>query len=75
MFIKREKLAIEKERSDEKLKIEKERIMIEKKKFEMTESLEDERIMMIDTSGLIGAQKAFYELLQEEIMARRSSRN
>ena len=75
MFIKREKLAIEKERSDEKLKIEKERIMIEKKKFEMTERLEDERIMMIDTSGLTGAQKAFYELLQEEIMARRSSRN
>ena len=58
MFIKREKLAIEKERSDEKLKIEKERIMIEKKKFEMTERLEDERIIMIDTSGLTGAQKA-----------------
>ena len=75
MFIKREKLAIEKERSDEKLKIEKERIMIEKKKFEMTERLEDERIIMIDTSGLTEAQKAFYELLQEEIMARRSSRN
>ena len=59
----------------EKLKIEKERIIIEKKKFEMTERLEDERIMMIDTSGLTGVQKAFYELLQEEIMARRSSRN
>ena len=64
MFIKREKLAIEKER-----------IMIEKKKFEMTERLEDERIIMIDTSGLTGAQKAFYELLQKEIMVRRSSRN
>ena len=64
MFIKREKLAIEKER-----------IMIEKKKFEMTEMLEKERIMIIDTSGLTGAQKAFYELLQKEIMVRRSSRN
>ena len=75
MFIEREKLAIEKKRSEEKLKIEKERIMIEKKKFEMTERLEEERIMMIDTSGLTGAQKAFYEQLQEEIMARQSSRN
>ena len=75
MFIEREKLAIEKEKSEEKLKIEKERVMIEKKKFEMTERLEEERIMMKDTSGLTGAQKAFYEQLQEEIMARRSSRN
>ena len=73
--LEEEKLAIEKESREEKLKIEKERIMIEKKKFEMTERLEDERIIMIDTSGLIGAQKAFYELLQEEIMARQSSRN
>ena len=70
MFIEREKLAIKKESREEKLKIAKERIMIEKKKFEMTERLEEERIMMIDTSGLTGAQKAFYEQLQEEIMAR-----
>ena len=75
IFIKREKLAIEKERNEEKLKIEKERIMIKKKKFEMIERLEKERIMTIDTSGLTGAQKAFYKQLQEEIMARRSSRN
>ena len=73
--LEEEKLAIEKESREEKLKIEKERIMIEKKKFEMIERLEAERIMMIDTSGLTGAQKAFYELLQEEIMARQSSRN
>ena len=75
MLIEREKLAIEKERSEEKLKIEKERVMIEKKKFEMEYMLEEERIMMKDTSGLIGEQKAFYEQLQEEIMARRSLRN
>ncbi|KAK4607190.1 hypothetical protein RGQ29_001133 [Quercus rubra] len=75
MCFEREKLAIEKESKEEKLKIEKERIMIEKKKFEMTERLEEERIMMIDTSGFTGAQKVFYEQLQEEIMARRSSRN
>ena len=75
MFIEREKLAIEKESREEKLKIAKERIMIEKKKFEMTERLEEERIMMIDTSGLTGTQKAFYEQLQEEIMARQSSCN
>ena len=68
LFIEREKLAIEKERSEEKLKI-------EKKKFEMEYMLEEERIMMKDTSGLNGAQKVFYEQLQEEIMARRSSRN
>ena len=68
MFIEREKLAIEKEKSEEKLKI-------EKKKFEMTERLEDGRIMMKDISGLTGVQKVFYEQLQEEIMARRSSRN
>ena len=48
MFIEREKLAIEKEKSEEKLKI-------EKKKFEMTERLEEERNMMIDTSGFTGA--------------------
>ena len=75
MSIEREKLAVEKEKNDEKLKIEKEKVMIEKKKFEMTERLEEERIMMKGTSGLTGAQKAFYEQLQEEIMARRSSRN
>ena len=75
MCFEREKLAIEKESKEEKLKIEKERIIIEKKKFEMTERLEEERIMMIDTSGFTGAQKLFYEQLQEEIMARRSSRN
>ncbi|KAL4605745.1 hypothetical protein ACB092_09G052600 [Castanea dentata] len=75
MFIEREKLTIEKERSEEKLKIEKEKVMIEKKKFEMQYMLEEERIMMKDTSGLTGAQKAFYEQLQEEIMAKRSSRN
>ena len=70
MFIKREKLAIEKERSEEKLKIEKERVIIEKKKFNMEYMLKEDRIMMKDTSGLTGAQKAFYEQLQEEIMAR-----
>ena len=48
MFIEREKLAIEKEKSEEKLKI-------EKKKFEMTKRLEEERIMMIDISSLTGA--------------------
>ena len=49
--------------------------MIEKKKFEREERLEEKRIMMIDTSGLTGTQKAFYEQLQEEIMAKRRSRN
>ena len=63
MFIEREKLAIEKERSEEKLKIEKERVMIEKKKFETVYMLEEENIMMKDTSGLTEAQKAFYEQL------------
>ena len=75
MSFEREKLAIEKESREEKLKIEKERMMIEKKKFEREERLEEERIMMIDTSGLTGTQKAFYEQLQEEIMAKRRSRN
>ena len=32
--------------------------------------LEEERIMMKDTSALTGAQKSFYEKIQEEIMAR-----
>ena len=63
MFIEREKLAIEKERSEEKLKIEKERVMIEKKKFEMIERLKEKRVMMKDIRGLTGAQKAFYEQL------------
>ena len=31
--------------------------------------LEEERIKMKDTSGLTRIQKAFYEQLQEEIMA------
>nr|POE49997.1 hypothetical protein CFP56_33339 [Quercus suber] len=75
MSIEREKLGVKKERNEEKLKIEKEKVMIEKKKFEITEMLEEERIMMIDTSGLTGVRKAFYEQLQEEIIARRSSRN
>ena len=75
MSFEREKLAIEKESREEKLKIEKERMMIEKKKCEREERLEEERIMMIDTSGLTGTQKAFYEQLQEEIMAKRRSCN
>ena len=75
MSFEREKLAIEKESREEKLKIEKERMMIEKKKFEREERLEEKRIMMIDTSGLTGTQKAFYEQLQEEIIAKRRSRN
>ena len=75
MLIEREKLRIEKERVEEKLNIEKERVMIERKKFEMQYMLEEERIMMKDTSAFTRAQKAFYEQLQEEIMARRSSRN
>ena len=41
----------------------------------MQHMLEEERIMMKDTSALTGAKKAFYGQLQEEIMARRSSRN
>ena len=69
--LEEEKMCFERE----KLAIEKERIIIEKKKFEMTERLEEERIVMIDTSGFTGAQKLFYEQLQEEIMARRSSHN
>ena len=75
MLIKREKLRIEKERVEEKLKIEKERVMIEREKFEMQYMLEEERIMMKDTRAFTGAQKAFHEQLQEEIMARRSSSN
>ena len=53
----------------------KKNLRLRRKKFEMEYMLEKERIMMINTSGLIGAQKAFYEQLQREIMARRSSRN
>ena len=73
--MKGKKLAIEKERTEEKLKIEKEIVMIERKKFDMEYMLKEERIMMKDTSGLTETQKAFYEQLQEEIMARQSSRN
>ena len=75
MLIEREKLRIEKERGEEKFRIKKERVIIERKKFEMQHMLEEERIMMKDTSALTGAQKTFYEQLQKEIMARRSSRN
>ena len=49
--------------------------MIEREKLEMQHMLEEETIMMKDTSALIGAQKLFYEQLQERIMARRSSCN
>ena len=75
MLIEREKLRIEKERVEEKIKIEKERVMIERKKFEIQYMVEEERIMMKDTSAFTGAQKAFYEQFQKEIMAKRSSRN
>ena len=63
-------LGLRRKEMKKKLKIEKERVMIERKNFEMQYMLEEERIMMKDTSALIGAQKAFYEQLQEEIMAR-----
>ena len=49
--------------------------MIERKKFEIQYMVEEERIMMKDTSAFTGAQKAFYEQFQKEIMAKRSSRN
>ena len=60
---------------EEKMCFEREKLAIEKESKEEKLKIKKERIMMIDTSGFTRAQKVFYEQLQEEIMARRSSRN
>ena len=70
LCIKAEKLRLGELWDKERTRLEEEKMFIERKKFEMQHMLGEERIMMKDTSALTGAQKVFYEQLQEEIMAR-----
>ncbi|XP_030944344.1 glutathione S-transferase T3-like [Quercus lobata] len=57
----------------ERIQLEKEKLRIEKEKLRIQEMFDDERIMLVDTSTLAGVQKLFYEQLQREIIARRTS--
>ena len=45
------------------IQMEEERIRIEREKLRIKSMIEDERIMSVDTSGMFGAQKLFYEQL------------
>nr|XP_023929819.1 glutathione S-transferase T3-like [Quercus suber] len=57
----------------ERIRLEEEKLRIEKEKLRIQEMFEEERIMLVDTSTLAGVQKVFYEQLQKEIIARRTS--
>ncbi|XP_030944883.1 uncharacterized protein LOC115969389 [Quercus lobata] len=52
---------------------EKERIRIKAEKVRLQELKENERIMMLDTSGMNEDQKAFYDGLKKEILAKQRS--
>ena len=48
---------------EKRVQMEEERIRIEREKLHMKSMIEDERIMSVNTSGMFGAQKRFYEQL------------
>ena len=48
---------------EKRVQMEEERIRIEREKLRMKSMIEDERIMSVNTSGMFGAQKLFYEQL------------
>ena len=48
---------------EKRVQMEEERIRIEREKLHMKSMIEDERIMSVNTSGMFGAQKPFYEQL------------
>ena len=50
-------------RFEKRVQMEEERIRIEREKLRMKSMIEDERIMSVNTSGMFGAQKLFYEQL------------
>ncbi|XP_030930572.1 uncharacterized protein LOC115956288 [Quercus lobata] len=52
---------------------EKERVRIKAEKVRLQELKENERIMMLDTSGMNEDQKAFYDGLKKEILAKQRS--
>ena len=61
-------------RFEEKMiQLEEERLRIEREKLHIKSMIEDERIMTLDTSGMSGPLKLFYEQLQEGILARQAS--
>ena len=61
-------------RFEEKIiQMEEERFRIEREKLHIKSMIEDEKIMTLDTSGMSGPLKLFYEQLQEGILARQAS--
>ncbi|XP_050286618.1 glutathione S-transferase T3-like isoform X2 [Quercus robur] len=58
---------------EKRIQMEEERLRIEREKLRIKSLIEDERIMSLDTSGMSGALKLFYEQLQEGILARQAS--
>ncbi|GJN29198.1 hypothetical protein PR202_gb17395 [Eleusine coracana subsp. coracana] len=59
------------ERCKKAFALQEERISIEREKVEIKRELEEERIMNIDMSTLSYKQQQYYEMRQEEILARR----
>ncbi|KAG2663713.1 hypothetical protein I3760_16G047000 [Carya illinoinensis] len=68
-----EKMVIEREKELAKIRQEDERLRLEAQKVELATKESDQRIMMMDVSGMPEMQQLYFQQLQREIMARRST--
>ncbi|KAL4619426.1 hypothetical protein ACB092_06G078800 [Castanea dentata] len=68
----KERIRLEELRDRNRIQFEEKRIRIEREKLHIKSMIEDERIISVDTSGMSGVQKLFYEQLQEGILARQA---
>ncbi|KAG6668083.1 hypothetical protein CIPAW_01G146900 [Carya illinoinensis] len=68
-----EKMVIEREKELAKIRQEDERLRLEAQKVELATKESDQRIMMMDMSGMPEMQQLYFQQLQREIMARRST--
>ncbi|KAG2715615.1 hypothetical protein I3760_03G086400 [Carya illinoinensis] len=68
-----EKMVIEREKELAKIRQDDERLRLEAQKVELAAKESDQRIMMMDLSGMPEMQRLYFQQLQREIMARRST--
>ncbi|KAG6626729.1 hypothetical protein CIPAW_15G072000 [Carya illinoinensis] len=66
-------MVIEREKELAKIRQEDERLRLEAQKVELATKESDQRIMMMDVSGMLEMQRLYFQQLQREIMARRST--
>ncbi|XP_042988590.1 uncharacterized protein LOC122316116 [Carya illinoinensis] len=73
MKLEAKKMVIEREKELAKIRHEDERLRLEAQKVELATKESDQRIMMMDVSGMPELQRLYFQQLQREIMARRST--